>query len=192
MIQKNEATKALLAEGLKNLIVKLPFEKITIKMITDEAGVVRPTFYNYFKDKYELLEWIFSKDVMEKVQMVTDSGMSTAEAMKLFFVLIEKDKLFYKRAFMVTGQNAFEKVVEGYLYQMFLERLEKFSFTVEKMPVLVSTETIANYYTVDVINILKQWLFHRDAKITAEEVAEAYFFIITHSLYDVTMENDTK
>ena len=50
-------TKALIGESLKVLMRNHPFEKITIKMITDEAGVIRPTFYNYFCDKYEVVEW---------------------------------------------------------------------------------------------------------------------------------------
>ena len=37
--------------------IKGSFDKITIKMITDQAGVIRPTFYNYFQDKYEVMEW---------------------------------------------------------------------------------------------------------------------------------------
>ena len=49
-------TKALIGESLKVLMRNHPFEKITIKMITDEAGVIRPTFYNYFCDKYEVVD----------------------------------------------------------------------------------------------------------------------------------------
>ena len=48
----------LLADSLKELAAKRPMEKITIKEITDKAGVIRPTFYNHFQDKFELLEWI--------------------------------------------------------------------------------------------------------------------------------------
>ena len=45
----------LLAKSFKELAVHCPIEKITIKEITDGAGVIRPTFYNHFQDKYELL-----------------------------------------------------------------------------------------------------------------------------------------
>ena len=48
----------LLADSFKELAQAIPIEKITIKQITDKAGVIRPTFYNHFQDKYELLEWI--------------------------------------------------------------------------------------------------------------------------------------
>ena len=55
----------LLADSLKQLASKKLLEKITIKEITDKAGVIRPTFYNHFQDKFELLEWII-RDVLEK------------------------------------------------------------------------------------------------------------------------------
>ena len=43
----------LLAESFKELACTTPIDKITIKEITDKAGVIRPTFYNHFQDKYE-------------------------------------------------------------------------------------------------------------------------------------------
>ena len=61
MERKGEMTKALLGQKFKELVVKKSFDKITIKMITDEAGVIRPTFYNYFQDKYEVMEWLLWK-----------------------------------------------------------------------------------------------------------------------------------
>lgn len=46
---KRETTDELLARSFKELLCKLPMEKITIKDITDKAGVIRPTFYNHFR-----------------------------------------------------------------------------------------------------------------------------------------------
>ena len=46
---KKELTKDLLALSFKELIMKMPFEKITVKMITDGADVIRPTFINIFR-----------------------------------------------------------------------------------------------------------------------------------------------
>ena len=45
MERKSELTKALLGEKFKELVAKKGFEKLTIKIITDAAGVIRPTFY---------------------------------------------------------------------------------------------------------------------------------------------------
>ena len=64
-----------LAESLKNLVQRVPFEKITIKQITDGAGVIRVTFYNHFQDKYELLEWIINTDLLEPIRPLIINGM---------------------------------------------------------------------------------------------------------------------
>ena len=75
MERKREATKILLQEGLKTLMKSHSFEKITVRMITDEAGVLRPTFYNYYRDKYELLEGIFRDDIEERAEELLDEGL---------------------------------------------------------------------------------------------------------------------
>lgn len=72
MEDKKELTKDLLTSSFKELIMQVPFEKITIKMITDGAGVIRPTFYKHFQDKYELLEWIFEKNIKENIQVLIE------------------------------------------------------------------------------------------------------------------------
>ena len=51
-------TDEKIAKSLKTLMLSKSFEKITVKEITDGAGVIRPTFYNHFSDKYEVIEWI--------------------------------------------------------------------------------------------------------------------------------------
>lgn len=73
--QGRNAIDTLLAESLKELTIKQPIEKITIKEITDKAGVIRPTFYNHFQDKYELLEWIIRTELLEPVKPLIQNGM---------------------------------------------------------------------------------------------------------------------
>ena len=84
MERKKEATRILLEEGLKELMKRHSFEKITVKMITDEAGVLRPTFYNYFQDKYELLEGIFCEDIEKQMRELIQDNMEE-EAVKILF-----------------------------------------------------------------------------------------------------------
>ena len=77
----------LLADSLKELAAKRPIEKITIKEITDQAGVIRPTFYNHFQDKFELIEWIIGTDLLEPIQPLLGIGM-ISEAMVLLLLLL--------------------------------------------------------------------------------------------------------
>ena len=61
MAEEKKDVEQALADSLKELVQKMPFEKITIKKITDGAGVIRVTFYNHFQDKYDLLAYIVQK-----------------------------------------------------------------------------------------------------------------------------------
>ena len=58
----------LLMDSFKKLVLKVPVENITIKEITDEAGVIRPTFYNHFQDKYEVIERIVKEEILMPVK----------------------------------------------------------------------------------------------------------------------------
>lgn len=184
MERKREATKILLQEGLKTLMKSHSFEKITVRMITDEAGVLRPTFYNYYRDKYELLEGIFRDDIEERAEELLDEGLGEA-ALKLLFFKMGKEKDFYRKAFQVTGQNSFEGILEQYLYQVFLRDLQRYSLKNQPAIKGWKKEVIAKFYSVSLTSIIKSWLTSEKEDIPAEEVVEGYYLLVTHSIYDL-------
>ena len=49
-------TIKIFIESLCQLMMDKPFEKITVSDICDVAMIPRATFYNYFEDKYDLLD----------------------------------------------------------------------------------------------------------------------------------------
>lgn len=53
----------MLAESLKELAKFKPVDKITVKELTKNCGLTMPTFYNHFRDKYELMAWIYNQKV---------------------------------------------------------------------------------------------------------------------------------
>ena len=77
-VQGKSAIDTLLAESFKELAMQRSIEKITIKEITDKAGVIRPTFYNHFQDKYELLEWIINQDLIEPMKPLMRKNLLSA------------------------------------------------------------------------------------------------------------------
>ena len=111
MERKRELTKILLAESFKELLIKGSFDKITIKMITDQAGVIRPTFYNYFQDKYEVMEWLLETEVFQHIREMTEDGMERPEKGR---IVIDGVTLFD------AGKKIFlkpQKRKVGYLFQ---------------------------------------------------------------------------
>ena len=91
--QAKSAVDTLLAEALKELAEKHPIEKITIKEITDRAGVIRPTFYNHFQDKYELLEWIIMEDLLKPMIPLIKNGMLDQAWIFLFTSIAKKPSI---------------------------------------------------------------------------------------------------
>ena len=53
----SNVTKQALEVSLKQMMLKKPLDKITIRDITEECGISRMTFYYHFKDIYDLVEW---------------------------------------------------------------------------------------------------------------------------------------
>ena len=53
-----EITKRVIIDSFKELASKKNTSDITVKEITDKCGLKRQTFYNHFKDKYDLIKWI--------------------------------------------------------------------------------------------------------------------------------------
>nr|WP_307993161.1 TetR/AcrR family transcriptional regulator C-terminal domain-containing protein [uncultured Niameybacter sp.] len=60
-------TQQAIANTFKALMKKHAVNKITVKMITDQCGISRHTFYNHFRDIYDLLEWIYKNEVIEEL-----------------------------------------------------------------------------------------------------------------------------
>ena len=96
-VESSNAIDLLLAESLKALAARRPIEKITIREITEKAGVIRPTFYNHFQDKYELLEWIVRRDLMDPVTEMLEGGQ-IKEAVIRVLGKIQEEREFYLNA----------------------------------------------------------------------------------------------
>lgn len=55
-----EAKKKVIREAAIEEFTKVPFEKVSINKIIQNAGISRGSFYTYFEDKRDVLRYIFS------------------------------------------------------------------------------------------------------------------------------------
>ncbi len=182
-MERKKMTKALIGESLKVLMRDHPFEKITIKMITDEAGVIRPTFYNYFCDKYEVVEWIFNEYIIEKVRAMFEQKMYT-EGLKLLFVCMKNDCTFYRKAFEITGQNAFTDIIRNSLHNLFLSEMNEIYIENRTNNPLVTAELVAAFYANSLSSLLQMWIQSNNQQCTAENMVEAYAYLLSHRIQD--------
>lgn len=107
-------TKKALAEALKLLMRKTPFSKLSIADICSTAGLSRRSFYRHFRDKYELLNWIYYEDfcvLINRIPLKRSLDMFPFVCRHLY-----SDRKFYIHAFEVEGQNSFRSYCAERLY----------------------------------------------------------------------------
>ena len=98
-------TKNALANSMKSLMKEKPFDKISVIDICSGCGMNRKSFYYHFKDKYDLVNWIFYMDFITYVgQAQYREGWDLLIIVaKMFY----RDQDFYRAAFRIEGQNSF-------------------------------------------------------------------------------------
>lgn len=186
-VQSKEITDVLLAESFKELVCQQSIEKITIKEITDRAGVIRPTFYNHFQDKYELLEWIIQKQILEPVKPLILADM-VDEALVLVFTMLEKDKEFYQKAVKLEGQNSFEEIVKKCIRVTLLERLQREQGRKRKSKYpWLTMEHIADFYAQDMCFMIVRWI-EGGMEVSPREITEVYNYVMSNPMQKVLRE----
>ncbi len=98
-------TKKALASALKDLMDERSFAKISIGDICDKCEMNRKSFYYHFKDKYELLNWIFDTECFAITKH--DDYERRVNAMLDFARYLYENRKFYRNALQVRGQNSF-------------------------------------------------------------------------------------
>lgn len=118
-------TKRALAASLRELMLEQPFEKINVAQICERCDMNRKSFYYHFKDKYDLLNWIFDT---EFIALIKDENLNAPYEER--WNLIEKicdyfyaNHAFYRKALQIQGQNSFTEHFREYLRPLLWSRL---------------------------------------------------------------------
>ena len=110
-------TKAALEESLKRLLLKKPLDKITITDITTDCGISRMAFYYHFKDKYDLINWIFYTEFVSNIHL--EEYKDALQLLEDICDYLYQERDFYRVALKMEGQNSFQEyfseVMDPYL-----------------------------------------------------------------------------
>ena len=97
---------------MKKLMEERAFEKISVSDICNDCGINRKSFYYHFRDKYDLVNWIFY------VGFVTETNLHDYESpwdwLSDICHYFYSEKKFYRAALKIEGQNSFR----DYLVEM--------------------------------------------------------------------------
>ena len=96
-------TKGMFADELESMMERMPLSKGRVGDLCARCGVERRVFYYHFKDKYDLVAWMFERDHMLAADgRAPYSEELYAEAHRRLWARRE----FYRRAFEEDSQNS--------------------------------------------------------------------------------------
>lgn len=150
----SQITKNALATALKKLLSKKELSKITISNITEECGVNRQTFYYHFKDIYDLLEWIFTNEVIEEIDNEIEENWQ--QKFIYIFEYVIQNKEFIKNVYSSGSKEYFLKFVYKQTNLLIINFIEK-----EYKDKKIKDENkkfIANFYKYGFAGIIESWI----------------------------------
>ena len=186
MNRQTEDTKSidvLLANSFKELVKKKPIEKITIREITDLAGVIRPTFYNHFQDKYELLEWIIVTELFDPMEPMIDKGQ-LSQAVEMSLTKMQDEKEFYERAMRLTGQNSFGEIMTDHVAGLILKRLPENRLREKIYYQWLTPRRVAYFFAGQIVYSVMEWL-EDDMVVPPRELVGSFMYFCSHSVIEM-------
>lgn len=115
-------TKRALAAALKELMQEIPFVKISVANICERCGMNRKSFYYHFKDKYDLVNWIYDTEFITVVRRKSlENVWDFLEELCGYFYA---NQSFYRKALQIKGQNSFEEHFREVLLPVEIEYLK--------------------------------------------------------------------
>jgi len=116
-------TKLALANSLKGLMAKKAFSKICVSDIVENCGLTRQAFYYHFKDKYDLMNWIYYTETARFMNSY-DTLEHWTDGLKDLCYYMQQNKTFYTNALNTVGQNSFPEYLHGYISDISVSAIE--------------------------------------------------------------------
>ena len=156
-------TKLALSNALKELLEEQSFEKISVSDICERCHINRKSFYYHFKDKYDLVNWIFDTEFVEVNQVnamyARDGSYAFDDRWKNIEIICDyfyENRSFYRRVLKVDGQNSFVSHFREFIRPLFRLRVEAL-LGVEDVP-----EMVYDFVLDGVICVVARWLLDKN------------------------------
>ncbi|MEK5147936.1 TetR/AcrR family transcriptional regulator [Psychrobacillus sp. FSL K6-4615] len=140
----------------KKLVTEKDFEKISVAEISTVAGISRKTFYQYFKDKNDIVDHIVFLNIIQPMTQLFKLSKSfefpSVTIISWLYEQFYEDRLFYTRVSLFTGQNSFLDLILDHTSDMISERVGNLDIPDH------AKEYSIYFYAASHTMILKKWI----------------------------------
>lgn len=174
----SQITKRAIEASLKNLLLKKPFDKITINDIAEDCGISRMTFYYHFKDIYDLVEWACEEDAKKILEGKDDYKTWTQGFLNLCEEVL-KNKPFILNVYRSVGREQVENYLYKIVYDLLLNVVEE---KAQGMTVRdEDKEFIADFYKYAFVGLMLDWV-KNGMKEDPHKIVKKVEFLLSGSL----------
>ena len=148
-----ERTKWMFADAIMDIISKKELSKIRITELCEYCDTDRQTFYYHFKDKYDLVAWIYENDW--KYSFDHYAKDFSKEQTLILLEQIKKKQFFYRKAFEDSNQNSLFSYMRN-TNRRITENIAKRRFQIDE---LTDEQRFAiNYHSYAWVCCLAEWV----------------------------------
>jgi len=178
--------KEIIADSLKELMQSIPLNNITVTDIVSNCGTSRQTFYRYYKDKYDVVNWIYS-NLADKCISLLKNDLNWYAVCLETLNQMEKEKYFYVNAINCECQNS---IVEIIFNHGMINCMEIFKTKNNALPTNDELEFALKFYLYGICKTGEDWA-KSGMKLTSEQLAENMFMCMPDMLKPFLMKKDS-
>lgn len=151
----SDSTKQAIVSGIKELVSKKNFDKVSVTEISNICNINRNTFYYHFTDKYDVIDWIFQTEINPVISPYI-SDNKWAECIIALCKHFENEKAFYT--------SALYNRCPGSLYQILVDHFKNafmisFEAHYKRLGITGSDkEIVARFYSHGTIDMICDWV----------------------------------
>ncbi len=152
-MEKKDAKQQII-DAFRKLMDEQAFDEITVSAIIKAAGVSRATFYRNFRDKYDVMNLIFS-DKFRNMFLNNPEIDDYKHFLLQYCRFLLQNKNYFIHAAEVEGQNSFLEVLFDMGMNYYCEQIRK-ALGVKQL----SDETLfsVRLFTSGTVYMTKEWL----------------------------------
>ena len=167
------AMKYALAQSLKKLLSTRKLDKITVKDIAEDCGVNRQTFYYYFRDIYDLLEWNFCDATECLIRNGLDHG-DWRSGVKAVTEYLQENRTLVWNAYHSISHESVSEFLKRTLRPHILSAVREEAKGLEWEPCQENVDFVADIFTLTAAGIVMEWIGTQRMEGTEERLNELF------------------
>lgn len=141
-----------IAYTFEKLLVSKSFDEITVSSVIEKSGVSRGTFYRYFKDKYDIVDYSIRNHLDSFFEPYLE-GSSFQTVHEKFHEFLYSKKEFFCKVMKTEGPNSFENSIIEASIDLF-----RTIYKMKSVPITPELLNITELYCRGAVSYLKKWV----------------------------------